>query len=201
MWKVKTSNQPQVDGDRELVGAAGGAQSAGWRLDTPPLTFLCPLFQQILNFLYWLYWWTLDVPSTRQTQFVYSSDFLLEKSCLFYLAEVSISATFLYLKTNRYLSLCWWLMLKFFLNPWLKYTCDIINMCFIISKVCLTKYLQQLGDTRYPASQQSSPWWWSVVSFLSPEISPILRNKELGAFILYRLIDRLVSEICWQVKL
>ena len=76
--------------------------------------FLCPLFQQIFNFLYWLYWWTLDVPSTRQTQFVYSRDFLLEKSCLFYLAEVSISATFLYLKTNRYLSLCWWLLLKFF---------------------------------------------------------------------------------------
>ena len=108
-------------------------------LDTLP-TFRCPLFQQIFNFLYWLYWWTLDVPSTRQTQFVYSWDFLLEKSCLFYLAEVSISATFLYLKTNRYLSLCWWLMLEF-----LKTYFQSLSEIHVISSICVL-FSQALPD-------------------------------------------------------
>ena len=140
----------------------------------------------------------LTVPSTRQTQFVYSSDFLLEKSCLFYLAEVSISARFLYLKTNRYLSLCWWLMLKvFFFNPWLKYTCDMINMCFIFSKLCLRKYLQHQG------SKNSSKFSNRSAAIISPVLISrwFLETKSCWAFILYQLIDTAMSEICWQVKL
>ena len=155
---VKTSNQPQVGLSQavlslyyalwkeKLVFSAVNSDNQNYLFKITlssaqvvvlwnyfyPLTLLWLFFQQIFNFLHWHISCSIN---TSNSICLLLELFLPEKSCLFYLAEVSISSMFLLLKSYRYLSLCWCLLFNLFsacqINPNLdSTTCDIICTMF-----------------------------------------------------------------------